>query len=355
MSVSPDVSIIVPVYNSAAGLAAALDSLLGQSLPSTELIVVNDGSTDDSTSICREYARRYPGRLKLIEQSNGGVGAARNAGLAVAAGDWIYFADSDDIAEPEVCAVLLALAVDNHAEMSCCALQCDSSEREDIRTNLPGSGDEVLEIEAIRSRYLRPLLRLNWSDGAVRGYCPISLFRREVIERHGLRFTPGMTFAEDEAFILRYLPYVTRLALTSRVLYHYRLSENSACARIFRKRAAAFHEQERNWFLTWDNRLRVYREHRLAQFFPEAGAALLINTLYHRSQWVLSDSRLSAPERKRELDRVLAAFRSAAGDREFWRRGKLSRAQQGFKWMLSAGRPGIGLFCRLARWRKMSV
>ena len=89
-------SIVIPVYNVEKYLAKCLDSVIFPGLDSYEVIVVNDGSTDGSGTIAADYAARYPSLLRLIEQENGGLGAARNTGLEAARGEFVCFLDSDD-------------------------------------------------------------------------------------------------------------------------------------------------------------------------------------------------------------------------------------------------------------------
>ena len=89
------VSIILPVYNVQDYLNASIQSVLDQTYTSFELIIVNDGSTDSSLEICKCYAQEDC-RIKLVDKENGGLSSARNAGLDVAKGDYIYFFDSDD-------------------------------------------------------------------------------------------------------------------------------------------------------------------------------------------------------------------------------------------------------------------
>ena len=93
-------SVIVPVYNAEAFLVRCLDSLLNQDVEDYEIVCVNDGSTDKSGSILKEYKNAYPQVLTLVEQENQGLPAARNAGMAVAKGDQIAFCDSDDYVIP---------------------------------------------------------------------------------------------------------------------------------------------------------------------------------------------------------------------------------------------------------------
>ena len=101
-------SIIVPVYNTRDYLAACLDSVLLPGAEDYEIIVVNDGSTDDSGEICAEYERRYPDLIRVITTENSGLGAARNVGLEAARGDYLLFLDSDDSLEKGALSEILA-------------------------------------------------------------------------------------------------------------------------------------------------------------------------------------------------------------------------------------------------------
>ena len=89
------VSVIIPVYNVEKYLAECVDSVLAQSCQNYEIILVDDGATDSSGRMCDEYARK-DSRIRVIHQSNGGLSAARNAGLDAAQGEYVYFLDSDD-------------------------------------------------------------------------------------------------------------------------------------------------------------------------------------------------------------------------------------------------------------------
>lgn len=100
------ISILVPVYNVADYLPQCLDSILANDLTDCEVVLVDDGSTDASGAICDEYAARHPDLIRVIHQPNGGIGAARNASLDAARGDWLLFVDSDDRLVPTAVATL---------------------------------------------------------------------------------------------------------------------------------------------------------------------------------------------------------------------------------------------------------
>ena len=106
-------SIVIPVYNVENYLAKCLDSVIVPGLDGYEVIVVNDGSTDGSGAIAADYAGRYPALIRLIEQKNGGLGAARNTGLEAAQGEFLFFLDSDDwLREGAVAEMLVKLEED---------------------------------------------------------------------------------------------------------------------------------------------------------------------------------------------------------------------------------------------------
>ncbi len=108
----PRVSVVIPLYNKASSVRAAVDSVLGQSYADFELIVVDDGSTDSSVSV---VAGSRDGRIRLLAQANAGPGAARNRGLGVARGEYVAFLDADDEWEPEFLDLAVA-ALDSHPE-----------------------------------------------------------------------------------------------------------------------------------------------------------------------------------------------------------------------------------------------
>ncbi|MCT2408189.1 glycosyltransferase [Chryseobacterium antibioticum] len=117
------VSIIVPVYNVENYLAKCLDSLVNQSLQDVEIVVVNDGSKDNSGLIIEEYARKFPGKIKAFTKENGGLSDARNFGLDRASGEYIGFVDSDDYVINTMFEEMLQLAEKHDAKMVICNIQ----------------------------------------------------------------------------------------------------------------------------------------------------------------------------------------------------------------------------------------
>lgn len=117
MKSQPLVSIIIPIYNVSGFLKECLDSILGQTYSRLEIILVDDGSTDDSGLICDEY-QCLDSRIKVIHKSNGGLSDARNAGLEIMTGSYVAFVDSDDWVHPRYVEILLTNLVNTSAEVS---------------------------------------------------------------------------------------------------------------------------------------------------------------------------------------------------------------------------------------------
>lgn len=132
------VSVIIPVYNVEAYLRQCLDSVVNQTLREIEIICVDDGSTDKSAAILKEYAAK-DGRIKVLTQSNTGAGAARNAGIARATGEWITFCDADDWIEPDAIEKMVAAAQREDADCVCCGMIRDNVDGKSI----PRPYDEI--------------------------------------------------------------------------------------------------------------------------------------------------------------------------------------------------------------------
>lgn len=113
------ISVIIPVYNDEKYLRTCLDSVVKQTYSNLEIILVDDGSTDQSAAICQEYQEKDP-RIRLLNQKNSGVGASRNAGLAMATGDYVLFVDDDDWLHPQHVEILCNLLKKNKADVAVC-------------------------------------------------------------------------------------------------------------------------------------------------------------------------------------------------------------------------------------------
>ncbi len=183
------ISIIVPVYNKAKYLDKCLNSVLEQTYKDLEIILVDDGSKDNSLSICEDYAKR-DNRIKVFHKENGGAASARNLGLDNSKGEYIGFVDADDFIDSSMYEELLALMVDNNLKM------IDSGRRtisEDYKVLREDAIAEPLVIQTGEEAIKDLLL---W-----RGNCSFCtrLYKREIFEK--IRFPEGKTNEDFRLFV----------------------------------------------------------------------------------------------------------------------------------------------------------
>lgn len=214
MSVS--VSIIVPCYNVAAYLDQCMESLTGQSMEDIEIICVNDGSSDRTAEILREWRNRDR-RVRIIDQKNSGVSAARNSGMEAAAGTYIGFVDPDDMVERNMFQRLFTAAAEKDADVAVCGYHefCDRGDMDMPESGWSPSAGFFPEEKAERFRRGTP-----WSRCA--GTVWNKLIRRKLLEENGLRFIPGLRQGQDLYFCLMLLTFAPRLLILPDQLYHYR-------------------------------------------------------------------------------------------------------------------------------------
>lgn len=221
---SPVVSVIIPVYNREDYLAQALDSVLAQTLQDIEVICVDNGSTDASPEILRRYEATSPVAFKVLAQGHAGPGAARNAGLDVASGEYICFLDSDDFLEPYALEHAVARARTLDAQI----VIWDLWQYDNVlgRDQYPPVG--TLTFDAF----------VPYDEQATRAFCAQDnpdkiftvfqnwpwnkLFRRDFLEAHALRF-PAMYRTEDCPFVCMALAQAQRMAVLYERLSHYRI------------------------------------------------------------------------------------------------------------------------------------
>lgn len=214
------ISVIVPVYNVESYLRECVESVLGQSYPHFELLLVDDGSTDRSGEICDEYAAK-DNRVKVIHQKNGGQAAARNAGLALVAGDYVYFLDSDDWIEADALELLLRTAEETAADLvffDAISFDDDTGKESERQSYLrkndypAGPGREVFAALQEKKEFSMAV--------------PLTFLRREYLTRNRLAYVPGITM-EDVLFSFQLFCLAEKAAQLRKALYHRRYRAGS--------------------------------------------------------------------------------------------------------------------------------
>lgn len=216
------ISVILPIYNAEQYLHECLDSILkaaAQVSGGVEIVCVDDGSTDKSLDIVREYAERYE-HFRVLQETNSGAGAARNAGLEVATGEFIAFCDPDDYYLPDAFSAMLAMAEHEDADITFCKIQkFDNASREVLSVSKYDPYVQRLIDAGVNS--FTPLEAADCLFKIV-GYSPCDkLFRRDLISRAGLRFQT-LRRTNDMFFSCVALANAKRIAVVDAPLYCYR-------------------------------------------------------------------------------------------------------------------------------------
>ena len=217
------VSIIVPVYNCAGFLPRCVDSLLSQTYSSLEIILVDDGSTDDTSSVCDSLAES-DSRIQVLHKTNGGVSSARNAGIEAAKGEYITFTDADDYVNPDHIECLIKLMERHHCDVSVCSYISEEEDKCSEQSCCNGSENEKCYD---RNSAVCELL----AGGAVGGYVWNKLYRREILE--GIRFRDDIKILEDLRFNFEVFENVDKMTFSNYRSYHYIQRGQSAMHRSF--------------------------------------------------------------------------------------------------------------------------
>ena len=208
------VSVVLPVCNVEKYLRQCLDSVIGQTLKEIEIIAVDDGSTDGSPAILDEYAAREP-RMKVIHQCNAGAGAARNAGLDAANGDFVIFLDPDDYVDKAMLCSMYELAVVENADVVCSAwIVHDEAAGSCFRRSYGG--------DVVKWRGAKPPAELGVRLFTTFGFVPWNkLVRRAFLSEKGIRFQE-IPRTNDVYFSTACVALAERIAVVNAAYYHYR-------------------------------------------------------------------------------------------------------------------------------------
>ena len=218
------ISVIVPVYNTDVYLHRCINSILTQSYKNFELILVDDGSTDNSPAICDEYAVNNAA-IKVIHKQNGGLSDARSAGFDMAVGKYVLFVDSDDYLHTEMLHQLVCSIEREQADMAMCAYYEKRSHREKS-VLLPFESETVTGRENIIEKYIKPLIGDDGKAPHMPGFLWLRLMRRELIEQ-GYFLSERKYFMEDHVFDLLYIDRVQKISVVNKPLYYYCVNADS--------------------------------------------------------------------------------------------------------------------------------
>ena len=216
------VSIIMPVYNVSEKLNKSLNSLINQTYSNIEILLINDGSTDNSGEVCDKYAQN-DNRIKVVHKKNGGVSSARNIGLEIATGKYIMFVDSDDYTDEKSCEVMVKAIEKYDVDMVVSSYNTVYNGKvvkhicpEKVYNSVESMKDDF------RLIYLDCFLNSPWNK----------LFKKEHITKG---FDENMRYFEDYYFVLDYMDNIRNLVTIDTPLYYYIEDTGNSLTKVFRE------------------------------------------------------------------------------------------------------------------------
>lgn len=220
------ISIIVPYYNNENYIKKCIESLLEQTYANIEIILVDDGSTDNSLKICNSYAKNDQ-RIKIIHKNNGGISSARNSGLEIAKGDYIGFVDSDDFIENNMYELMLDDILKNKTDISICNIFYETH-----------TGKEIYKYSLDDFSFNRDKFPFNiYHNLSINGYCCNKLYSRNIIfnNKNIIQFDSHIGISEDGLFNYEIFDKNNFFSCSyiNKKLYHYIQIKSSVCNRKF--------------------------------------------------------------------------------------------------------------------------
>lgn len=264
------ISIVVPVYKVEAFLEASINSIINQTYPNLEIILVDDGSPDKCAQICDELATKDD-RIKVIHKENGGVSSARNAGLDMVTGDYIMFVDSDDTINPQMVEILYNILVEMNADVSMCSWKKvndihhpkDKIYVTDKHSCVVFENNEVFDL--LYNKKV-PMIAAVWAK----------LYKKDIFD--SIRFPLGKIH-EDEATIHQILNECNKAVYVDYTMYNNTQRENSITS-------AAFNMNRLNALIALQQRIDFVKEKKLDFLDVTINQYVKISILYYyMSKW----------------------------------------------------------------------
>lgn len=241
MTKSPQISIIIPIYNVERYLRQCIDSILAQTFTDFELLLIDDGSPDGCPAICDEYAEKDT-RIRVFHKQNGGVTSARNKGLNNANGNWIIYIDGDDWIEPTYVEELYNAAINNEADIAICAFRFVYEDGSSVIEH-PTIWDD--NKQASLNRYIASI----WTTACG------TIQKSSLYKDNGVQSPKDLTFCEDFHLMVRLCYFANKVVSINRPLYNYRQRSSSIVHSLNDK--------------TWRDELSTYLE--IIDFFRNQG------------------------------------------------------------------------------------
>ena len=207
----PKISVIVPIYNSEKYLKKCVDSILNQTLEDIEIILINDGSKDNSHSICLEYQEKYKEKIKYINNINIGCSATRNLGIKQASAEYITFVDSDDYIEKDMYKDMYNMMIEDKSDLVITGIKYNQNGKI-LKKKL------VKKIKNIKDIF---------SEKTLINYVCAKIFKKSIIEKENIEFIVNSHYQEDMVFSFMYCLNVKKISFLNKLNYNYILHDTN--------------------------------------------------------------------------------------------------------------------------------
>lgn len=224
------VSVVMPIFNASDYLKPAIDAVLNQTLTDIELICVDDGSTDNSLAILKEY-QSSDERVRILTENNAGQSSARNKGLAKARGKYVIFLDADDFFDYTLLEKLYVLSEEKSLDIAICKFDIYNNRKAKFEDNIRSDHGEIFEESEVVSKNDYPDVILSCTTG----YVWNKLFRREFLVEKEFAFDTDIRVFEDTHFVVTSLSLAERVGKCNERLIHHRVYTNQPRNKLFKK------------------------------------------------------------------------------------------------------------------------
>lgn len=255
---SPKISFIIPVYNAEKYLEGCLQSISNQSFVDFEILVVNDGSTDNSLEILNQYQKIEP-RLKIFSQENKGVSVARNVGMENAWGEYLTFVDADDVLAPDILSSLYSEIKNSFHDLVIANFKSKNGNREIDFKNIE---KDYISKEELISDFITWKLKIRLGS---------FLIKNSLIKNNNLKFEERLKYAEDVHFITKALYYSSSVKIVTELMYIYLYNDYSTIIRVGFNRFDSFiAKRELYYFFKNQENYNIVNKIYLGYQLPEA-------------------------------------------------------------------------------------
>lgn len=291
----PLISVVLPVYNAKDYLGRCLNSILKQTYENLEIICIDDGSTDGSEKILDEFGKKDD-RIKIVHKENGGESSARNAGLKMAAGEYIAFCDCDDWIDPEMYEVLAQELNNKSVDIAAASWYIETDlQSQEIKNSLPVNGQAFERDELLKYLYMRD---------SYRGFAYMwdKLYKREILkDKQGnwILFHEELCLGGDVLYLAETALNVKKAKYIDRAFYHYYQRNDSGChTKDVRKL--------RDWIRAYELILKRFKEEQIADEIVDYVKRFLA---YHSSNAAEIAEAQGQEEAKKEFQRFMERYK----------------------------------------------